>query len=674
MDRHTIRIMLGILLLIPLLSATCSAISPGPAKQVLILASYHPGMKWEDSIDDAIKLRLAISMPSAIVNVEYMDTKRIDPNQTRLAELKSLYVKKYKNVHFDLIIATNTDAFNFLLNNGDAIFPGTPVVFCGVINFNDRMLDGKPGFTGVVETYEVLDTISLMLHLHPSARHIAIITDQTATGKANRKVVEQAVSYVKQRISFEFLDNMTANELCQQVATLSNESLILLMTFNRDRTGKTLTDEDSSELIRGACSVPIYSVYDFYLGYGVVGGKMIRGTSQGDQAADLALRVLRGEPANKIPVTKKSSTRNMFDKFELNRFGLPLSNLPQDSEIINQPFRDHARLIGMNLSGLDLSRTNLSRSDLQEANLSGANLSEANLEDAWLNQATLVKARLNGTNLKGAHLSHSDLSGCDLNDTDLTDAKLDETDLRGATLSNARLSKADLTLAKMPGANLDRTILIGSRINWADLSGSRIYYCQFARSDLFGANLSNSDLTGSDFTRAYLPRANLSGAMLRDTILENADLTNANLSGAHFHGTKLDDLNANYADFSGADLTGAVLRSMDLQGIVMRKTVLRSAIISGLLLDHADLSQADLRNAMISTIYMDSVNLSGADLRGANLTMAVLKDVNLGGANLEGIKYDDVALQSLAGSNLEGAKMSVDLQTDLKELQSGRNK
>ena len=100
----------------------------------------------------------------------------------------------------------------------------------------------------------------------------------------------------------------------------------------------------------------------------------------------------------------------------------------------------------------------------------------------------------------------------------------------------------------------------------------------------------------------------------------------------------------------------------------MRKTVLRSAIISGLLLDHADLSQADLRNATISTIYMDNVNLSGADLRGANLTMAVFKDVNLGGANLEGIKYDNVALQSLAVSNLEGAKMSVDLQKDLKEM------
>jgi uncharacterized protein YjbI with pentapeptide repeats/ABC-type uncharacterized transport system substrate-binding protein len=630
-------------------------------------------MKWEDSIDDAIKLRLAISMPSAIVNVEYMDTKRIDPNQTRLAELKSLYVKKYKNVHFDLIIATNTDAFNFLLNNGDAIFPGTPVVFCGVINFNDRMLDGKPGFTGVVETYEVLDTISLMLHLHPSARHIAIITDQTATGKANRKVVEQAVSNFKQSISFEFLDNMTANELREQVATLPNNSLILLMTFNRDRIGRVLTYEDSSELIRGACSVPVYSVYDFYLGYGVVGGKMISGTSQGNQAADLAIRVLQGEPADKIPVIKESLNLYMFDMFELNRFGVPLTSLPHDSKIINLPFSDHACLIGMNLSGLDLSRTNLSRSELQGANLNGANLSETNLEEAWLNQATLIKAKLNGANLKGAHLSRSDLSGSDLQNTDLTDADLDEANLTGATLNKTRLSKADLTLAKMPGVNLDRTILIGSRINWADLSGSRLYYCQFARSDLFGANLSNSDLTGSDFTRAYLPRADLSGAILRDTILENADITNVNLSGAHFHGTKLDNLNANYADFSGADLTGIVLRSMNLQGTVMRRTKLRSTSIEGMIFDHADLSQADLRDVRINTIYMNNTNLSGADLQGANLTMVVLQDVDLSHANLKGIKYDNVALQSLAGSNLDEAKMDANLQKDLKELKASRN-
>ena len=62
-------------------------------------------------------------MPTAAINVEFMDTKRIDPNASRLAYLKTLYVKKYKDKHFDVIISTDTDAFNFLLNNSDEIFP-----------------------------------------------------------------------------------------------------------------------------------------------------------------------------------------------------------------------------------------------------------------------------------------------------------------------------------------------------------------------------------------------------------------------------------------------------------------------------------------------------------------------------------------------------------------------
>ncbi len=262
-------------------------------------------MKWEDSIDSAIRLHFAINDPSAVISIEYMDTKRIDPNQTRLDALKSLYIKKYKDRHFDLIIASNTDAFNFLLKNRDEIFPGTPVVFCGVVNFDDKMLDGKRGFTGVVEAYDVADTLALMLHLHPHTQHIAVVTDLTTTGKANRNVLDRTISNFKGNVSFEFLDNLSADELRQRVASLANNSLILLMTFNRDRTGKVLTYEDSSELIREASQAPIYSVYDFYLGYGVVGGKMISGTSQGDTGGRLSPSSSSGRTSRKNPGDKK---------------------------------------------------------------------------------------------------------------------------------------------------------------------------------------------------------------------------------------------------------------------------------------------------------------------------------------------------------------------------------
>ena len=48
-----------------------------------------------------------------------------------------------------------------------------------------------------------------------------------------------------------------------------------------------------------------------------------------------------------------------------------------------------------------------------------------------------------------------------------------------------------------------------------------------------------------------------------------------------------------------------------------------------------------------------------------------MKDDDLRGTNLEGIKYDKISLQSLAGSKLDGAKMSADLQNDLEGIRSG---
>jgi uncharacterized protein YjbI with pentapeptide repeats len=66
------------------------------------------------------------------------------------------------------------------------------------------------------------------------------------------------------------------------------------------------------------------------------------------------------------------------------------------------------------------------------------------------------------------------------------------------------------------------------------------------------------------------------------------------------------------------------------------------------------------------------VNLSRSDLSGANITLLAMQGVDLSGSNLEGIKYDDLTLKSIAGSNLIGAKMSADLQKAVEELRSGK--
>ena len=205
------------------------------SKQILILASYNPGLRWTDSIGSEIENQLAIFYPTAVFSFEYMDTKKQAPTKTRLADLLALYQNKYKNRHFDVIICSDDDAFQFLRNSRDELFPDSPVVFCGVNFFEDKMLAGKKGFTGVVEAFDLPGTLSLMQSLHPKTTQIVIVNDRTATGKANREVVNQTLPNFKTNMSFTVWDNMTVEELQRNASLLTKGSLILLLNYNRDR-------------------------------------------------------------------------------------------------------------------------------------------------------------------------------------------------------------------------------------------------------------------------------------------------------------------------------------------------------------------------------------------------------------------------------------------------------
>ena len=169
------------------------------SKQILILASYNPGLRWTDSIGSEIENQLSIYYPTAAFSFEYMDTKKQAPTETRLAELKESFRIKYKDHHFDVIICSDDDAFSFLLKNRDELFRESPVVFCGVNFFEDKMLAGKKGFTGVVEAFDLPGTLSLMTNLHPKTKQIVVVNDRTTTGKANREVLNQTLDRMRQQ-------------------------------------------------------------------------------------------------------------------------------------------------------------------------------------------------------------------------------------------------------------------------------------------------------------------------------------------------------------------------------------------------------------------------------------------------------------------------------------------
>ena len=132
-----------------------------------------------------------------------------------------------------------------------------------------------------------------------------------------------------------------------QVKTLPADSLIMMLVFNRDASGQFFTYEESLARISSVATVPIYGIWDFYLGSGIVGGKLTSGFHQGEAAAKIAQRILGGEAVEDIPVVTESPNRYMFDHEQMQRFGLKTSALPADSIVINSPdtFYDRYRTL-----------------------------------------------------------------------------------------------------------------------------------------------------------------------------------------------------------------------------------------------------------------------------------------------------------------------------------------
>jgi diguanylate cyclase (GGDEF)-like protein len=95
---------------------------------------------------------------------------------------------------------------------------------------------------------------------------------------------------------------------------------------------------DILQKLAAISSVPVISGYDQFIGTGTIGGYMYSTEQQAEDAAQIGLRILRGEAASSIPVKKNQSNRFIFDHIALQRFDISLSDLPPDSIIKNQQY------------------------------------------------------------------------------------------------------------------------------------------------------------------------------------------------------------------------------------------------------------------------------------------------------------------------------------------------
>jgi len=315
--------------------------APASKKHVLILNSYDPAYAWTANIVQGAQ-SVFDKMDEVTVSIEFMDTKKVfTPEYADL--LSRVYAKKYGSMHFDLIVSSDDDALDFLKRYRDELFPGVPVVFCGVNDFQDARIAGFPDVTGVNEQQDYDKNVELVARLLPETKELVYLVDQSATGRAAVRQIEEIVPRWKDRFRFRLISNVTFEELERQVAALSKDTVVFWSMYMRDRAGVPLTMRESHKLVVSASPVPVFGFSDSAIGYGAAGGFVVSGFTQGETAARLGVRILSGERAADIPVVRQSPNVYMLDYPSFKRFKLDVDHVPPGAIVLNRPFSFYER-------------------------------------------------------------------------------------------------------------------------------------------------------------------------------------------------------------------------------------------------------------------------------------------------------------------------------------------
>lgn len=110
----------------------------------------------------------------------------------------------------------------------------------------------------------------------------------------------------------------------------------LIIGVFSDGAEKESLPREAVEKLKGISPYPLFSKSQNYLSQGVLGGKMDLGEEHGKTAGEIAIRIFRGEEIKNIPIMEEPPGTYMFDYEQMKKYGVAISEIPQNSIIINK--------------------------------------------------------------------------------------------------------------------------------------------------------------------------------------------------------------------------------------------------------------------------------------------------------------------------------------------------
>jgi signal transduction histidine kinase/ABC-type uncharacterized transport system substrate-binding protein len=278
--------------------------------------------------DEAFRNTLQSQWPSPIAfNTEYLEFLR-RPGQTEQKLVIELLERKYHSRRPDLVVTSTSVGLQFVLDNRARLFDGIPVVFMSVHRAPMAKLPMPSDVTGTWLSVDWAGTVEVALRLQPQIRQVLVLGGASSRDEIWLASARGQLAPYRDRLEIRYLAAPSLAEVLRTVATLPDDTIVLVGTMHRDATGQSFASRDAIARIAKESRVPVYGVLESLIGAGIVGGRVLSPAADGERAARLAVRVLTGDhpgpPVNVTPVP-------VFDWTQLRRWGLDERRVPPGS-------------------------------------------------------------------------------------------------------------------------------------------------------------------------------------------------------------------------------------------------------------------------------------------------------------------------------------------------------
>ena len=248
----------------------------------------------------------------------------------------------------DLVVPIGSPAAVFVAKNRERLFADIPVLYTSVDRrlLPDGALDGQAAFIG--GTIEIPGLLEDMLKLAPATENIAVVAGASSLEKGWKELFRKIAEPLAPQVKFTYFDDLSFDQMLDRAAKLPPRSYIFFLLLVRDAAGVTYDADDALQRLQAVANAPINAIFEHQLGLGIVGGRLYQIGAMGQEAAHMAIEILRGRPAASFTPRLIERLPPRYDWRELQRWKIDEKLLPPNSTILFRTpttWERHYRLI-----------------------------------------------------------------------------------------------------------------------------------------------------------------------------------------------------------------------------------------------------------------------------------------------------------------------------------------